>query len=36
MNWKHKRDRTKAQAKKDETSPGTDWAFIAAAVVAAG
>ncbi len=35
MNWKHTRDRTKAQAKKTETTTGTDWSFIAAAAVVA-
>jgi hypothetical protein len=35
MNWKHKRNRTKAEAKKSETTSGTRWDFIAAALVAA-
>ena len=35
MNWQHKRNRTKAEAKKTETTAGTRWDFIAAAIVAA-
>ncbi|ADQ65911.1 hypothetical protein C499_11933 [Halogeometricum borinquense DSM 11551] len=35
MNWKHRRDRTKAESKKEETKTGTKWSFIAAAVGAA-
>jgi hypothetical protein len=33
--WMHKRDRTKAQAKKDEPAPGTDTSVIAAFLLAA-
>jgi hypothetical protein len=35
MNWIHKRDRPKAQAKKDEPVPGTDTSVIAAFLLAA-
>jgi hypothetical protein len=35
MNWTHKRNETKAQAKKNETSSGTRWDFIAAAATIA-
>jgi hypothetical protein len=35
MNWKHRRDRTKAEAKNEETQTGTNWSFIAATLVAA-
>ncbi|ELZ31087.1 hypothetical protein C474_09639 [Halogeometricum pallidum JCM 14848] len=35
MNWKHRRDRTTAEAKKEEPKSGTDWSFVAAALGAA-
>ncbi len=35
MNWKHKRDRTTAEAKKHEPRTGTKWSYVAAAAAIA-
>jgi hypothetical protein len=35
MKWQHKRNRTTAQAKKDEPDAGTNWSFVAASMIAA-
>jgi hypothetical protein len=35
MQWMHRRDRSKAQQKKEETRSGTRWSFVAAAVAVA-
>lgn len=35
MGWKHRRDRTKAEAKKTEPKAGADETFLAAMVIAA-
>ncbi|ELZ76887.1 hypothetical protein SAMN04488691_102478 [Haloferax larsenii] len=35
MNWKHRRDLSKAESKKHEATAGTKWSFIAALTVAA-
>jgi hypothetical protein len=32
VNWKHPRNRTKAESKKEEPKTGTDWSFVAAAI----
>lgn len=35
MEWKHRRDRTKAEMKKTETKAGTNYWFMAAAIAVA-
>ncbi len=35
MNWTHKRNRRKADRKKEEAGSGTSWSFVAAATVIA-
>lgn len=35
MQWKHRRGRSKVEAKKEESKSGTKWSFIAAATVVA-
>jgi hypothetical protein len=35
MYWKHKRNRSTAEAKKHEPRTGTRWSFVAAAVAVA-
>jgi hypothetical protein len=35
MSWRHRRDRTKVEAKKEEPRAGTRSSFIAAALVVA-
>ncbi|ELZ73647.1 hypothetical protein C457_00130 [Haloferax prahovense DSM 18310] len=35
MNWKHRRNMTKAESKKHEATAGTNWSFIAALAGAA-
>jgi hypothetical protein len=35
MTWNHRRNRTRAQEKKEEATAGVDTSFIAAAIIAA-
>jgi hypothetical protein len=35
MDWMHRRNRSEAQRKKEETRAGTRWSFVAAAVTVA-
>jgi hypothetical protein len=30
MHWRHKRDRLRAEAKREEPTAGTRWSFVAA------